>query len=98
MQRKLKTTPALRATPPAAGPDFGPINVPPDEDSPAEMPIASGEVKHYKVKIKGLFVAHNEVFRPGVTYRVSPEIYNGNIEDGKPFKDFCETVEEERQQ
>lgn len=53
------------------------------------------EVRRYKVKVKALFVHSNEVFRPGVVYRISPAIYgatvtkNGSLSEDTPFSELC---------
>jgi len=57
--------------------------------------------QYVTVTMKGLFVAHGEVFRPGVKYHVTTDIYEGTLPDdvkpedlkGKSFKDFCATAE-----
>jgi hypothetical protein len=53
---------------------------------------------YYKVTMKAMFVDHNEVFRPGVTYRVTKAIYDGAVSgagpyEGKIFSTLCATAE-----
>ena len=64
-------------------------------DVQGKATAGENEPQYYKVTMKSLFVAHNEVFRPGITYRVSPAIYNGTIQDMGAFKDLCATAEPE---
>ena len=49
---------------------------------------------HYRVTVKELFYAYNELFRPGDLYTVTAAIFNSDV-DGKSFADRCETAEPE---
>lgn len=48
---------------------------------------------YYRVTVKAFFMAHNEYFQPGTTYWVTPDMYNGQIPDGRNFKDLCVSAE-----
>ena len=52
---------------------------------------------YYRVTVKVMFMAFNEYFTPGVTYWVTPEMYDGQIPDGRAFKDLCLTADLEPQ-
>ncbi len=54
------------------------------------------EIKYYRVEVNATFEAHNEIFRPGAVYRVTPDIYNGLV-NGVPFKDRCSSARPEYQ-
>jgi len=64
--------------------------------------MADGDPQYVKVTMKAVFVAYNEVYRPGVDYiLVSTDIYNSTLPDdvqpqslkGVAFKDLCATAE-----
>lgn len=50
------------------------------------MPSLPG---YYKVTVNTIFSAYNDYFTPGVIYWVTAEQYNGQIADGRNFKDLC---------
>lgn len=56
---------------------------------------------YYNVKPKTFFEYANVVFRPGLTYRVSPEIFEGKNKvktlsgEEKPFKDLVDDPQPE---
>ena len=68
---------------------------PPANDADAADPERGN---YFRVTVNKLFMAHGELFRPGITYRVSPDIYHGTLSEdpykGTAFKDLCQTVEQ----
>ncbi len=44
----------------------------------------------YEITVKEAFIAWNELFEPGKTYRVSERVFNSQV-NGKAFKDLCAT-------
>lgn len=52
---------------------------------------------YYRVQVKAIFDVYNEHFQPGQIYWVSAEHYNGQLPDGRNFKDLCATADLEPQ-
>lgn len=50
----------------------------------------------YKVKVHTVFSAHNEMFYPGREYWITADVYNGELSDGRKFKDLCVDAQEEK--
>lgn len=49
------------------------------------------DIAYYRVTVNKCFEHAGELFRPGVNYRVKPEIFNSIVED-VPFSSLCKSV------
>lgn len=47
---------------------------------------------HYRVTVKNIFMAENEMFKPGDRYTVTADLYNSTI-GNIAFKEMCETAQ-----
>lgn len=52
------------------------------------------DLPYYQVQVNAVFLAANMTFQPGVTYTVSPEIYNSTLDDNRAFKDLCTVAQQ----
>ena len=58
-------------------------------DPPALTTETISPGKYYRVAVTGIFSYAGEHYEPGKVYHVPEALYNGNLPDGKPFKDLC---------
>ena len=59
---------------------------------PLPPSVNEADVEYYRVRMNTVVPAHNTLFRPNVDYKVTPEIYNGVLDDGSTFKSKCSSV------
>ena len=62
-----------------------------DLSAPTTETIHPG--KYYRVEVTGMFSYAGENYEPGKVYHVPEALYNGNLPDGKAFKDLCVTAQ-----